>query len=116
MTDFKSPNFEFLEDIDPALKRQAAMAAIGDPLKPYEQRVDEAVSKIMASREWSRPQQQWLQRIAAQMKKEIIVDQESMNKAQFRDAGGFKRINNIFNGELARILEDITEQVWEKRA
>ncbi|MDM8522193.1 type I restriction-modification system endonuclease [Desulfococcaceae bacterium HSG8] len=91
-------------------------AALGYPLKPYEQRVDEAVNKILASRDWSRPQKQWLQRIAAQMKKEIIVDQEAMNRAQFREVGGFKRINKIFNGELAQILEDITEQVWEKRA
>ncbi|MDM8552473.1 type I restriction-modification enzyme R subunit C-terminal domain-containing protein [Desulfobacterales bacterium HSG2] len=91
-------------------------AALGDPLKPYEQTSDEAVNKNLASREWSRPQRQWLQRIAAQMKKEIIVDQEAMNKAQFREAGGFKRINRIFNGELSQILEDITERVWEKRA
>ncbi|MDM8552474.1 hypothetical protein QUF72_20475 [Desulfobacterales bacterium HSG2] len=34
MTDLKSPNFEFLKDIDPALTRQAAMAeqyALEDP-------------------------------------------------------------------------------------
>ena len=108
------------KEIDPSLPERTLVfcvrAALGDPLKPYEQRVDEAVNRILASREWSRPQRQWLQRIAAQMKKEIIVDQEAMNKAQFREAGGFKRINKIFNGELSQILEDITERVWEKRA
>jgi type I restriction enzyme R subunit len=59
---------------------------------PYDQRVDQAVQKVLSSREWSRPQEQWLKRIATQMKKEIIVDKEAMNTAQFKDAGGFNRI------------------------
>jgi len=32
-----------------------------------------------------------------------------------RNREGLKRVNKIFNGELSQILEDITEQVWEKR-
>lgn len=91
-------------------------AAIGDPLKPYNQRVDAAVSKIFASKQWSRPQQQWLQRIASQMKKEIVVDKEALNKAQFREMGGFNRINKIFNGELTQILENMTNLVWQMQA
>lgn len=88
-------------------------AALGDPLKPYEQRVDDAVHLILASRTWSNPQKQWLKRIAAQMKKEIIVDKEALNKAQFREMGGFNRINRIFDGELTQILENINDLVWQ---
>ena len=73
-------------------------AALGDPLKPYEQRVDGAVNQILASRNWSNPQKQWLKRIAQQMKKEIIVDQAALNKAQFREFGGFNRINTVISG------------------
>jgi type I site-specific restriction endonuclease len=91
-------------------------AALGDPLKPYDQRVDEAVSQISASRDWSRPQQQWLQRIASQMKKEIVVDKDALNKAQFREMGGFNRLNKIFNGELSQILENMTDLVWQMQA
>ena len=91
-------------------------AALGDPLKPYNQRVDDAVTKILASRQWSRPQQQWLQRIASQMKKEIVVDKEALNKAQFREMGGFNRINRIFDGELSQILENMTNLVWQMQA
>ena len=91
-------------------------AALGDPLKPYDQRVDAAVNEILASRDWSRPQQQWLKRIASQMKKEIVVDKDALNKAQFREAGGFNRINKIFNGELSQILENMTDLVWQKQA
>ena len=91
-------------------------AALGDPLKPYDQRVDEAVNQISASRDWSRPQQQWLQRIASQMKKEIVVDKDALNKAQFREMGGFNRLNKIFNGELSQILENMTDLVWQMQA
>src|SRR5204862_1537466 len=35
-------------------------AAIGDPLVPYEQRVDRALTTTLASRLWTTPQRQWL--------------------------------------------------------
>ena len=35
---------------------------------PYEQRVEKALQKILASRSWTTPQRQWLQRIANQSK------------------------------------------------
>ena len=91
-------------------------AALGDPLQPFDSRVDEAVTKILASKPWSRPQQEWLKRIAAQIKKEIIVDKEALNTAQFRDAGGFNRINKVFDGELSRILENMTNLIWRVQA
>ncbi len=50
------------------------------------------------------------------MKTEIIVDKNSMNAAQFREVGGFNRINRVFDGKLEQILKDINESVWEKQA
>jgi type I restriction enzyme, R subunit len=91
-------------------------AALGDALISWEQRVDNAVQGILASTEWTKPQETWLKRIATQMKKEFIVDKESMNSAQFRDVGGFNRINRVFEGKLEQILEDINELVWKKQA
>jgi type I restriction enzyme R subunit len=54
-------------------------AALGDPLVPYEQRVEKALQKILASRSWTRPQRQWLQRIANQTKAITIVDREALD-------------------------------------
>jgi type I restriction enzyme R subunit len=39
-------------------------AALGDPLVPYETRVENGVQKILASREWTIAQKRWLGRIA----------------------------------------------------
>ena len=54
-------------------------AALGDPLVPYEQRVEKALQKILASRSWTTPQRQWLQRIANQTKAIPIVDREALD-------------------------------------
>jgi hypothetical protein len=35
-------------------------AAFGDPLVPYDQRVDKALQRILASRSWTTPQRHWL--------------------------------------------------------
>ena len=50
------------------------------------------------------------------MKRELIVDKKSINTAQFKEAGGFNRINKVFGGKLEQVLEDINEIVWEKQA
>jgi len=91
-------------------------AALGDVLIPWETRVDDAVQKFLSTGDWTKPQENWLKKITAQMKKEIIVDKNSMNTAQFKDAGGFNRINKVFEGKLEKVLKDINELVWEKQA
>lgn len=55
-------------------------AAIGDSLVPYAQRVDQALQRIIASRPWTAPQRQWLQRIAAQTKANLIVDRAAFDE------------------------------------
>ena len=38
-------------------------AALGDPLVPYEQRVDKALQRIQASKPWTKSKRDWLLRI-----------------------------------------------------
>ncbi len=90
--------------------------AVGDALIPYDQRVDSAMNEILGSQAWTAPQRKWLERIGQQLKKEYIVDRESMNKGAFKAEGGFNRINKIFDGKLQDILENISEAIWQKAA
>ena len=53
--------------------------ATGDPLVPYEKRVDWALQQMLASRAWTGPQRQWLQRIAAQTRANRLVDREALD-------------------------------------
>lgn len=90
--------------------------ALGDPLKPYSQRVDEAVARILQKQNWSPAQKKWLQLIAKQMKAEFVVDDEAFKTAQFRDAGGFNRINKVFDGKLKSVISQIMHNLWQKEA
>ena len=90
-------------------------AALGDPLVPYEQRVEKALQKILASRSWTTPQRQWLQRIANQTKAITIVDREALDDDLLffkREGGGWPRLNRVFGGELDGVLQQFQRQVW----
>lgn len=94
-------------------------AAIGDPLLPYEQRVDGALRKILATREWSRPQRDWLSRIAAQTKANGIVDRAALEDRELifsREGGGFERLDRLFEGKLEEVLGTFNEALWQPAA
>lgn len=91
-------------------------AALGDALVPYQQRVDRALDKILASRPWSAPQRQWLQRIGQQLRVESVVDREALDRGQFKSLGGFNRINKVFDGKLEAVLGDLHEALWQAAA
>ncbi len=94
-------------------------AALGDPLLPYEQRVDQALQRTLASQSWSGPQRQWLQKIAAQTKANQIVYREALEDPDQlfkREAGGYTRLNKIFDGQLDQVLEKFNEEIWRPAA
>lgn len=94
-------------------------AAIGDPLVPYDQRVDRALQRILASRPWTTPQREWLGKIAKQTKANLLVDREAMDDPDlvFRhDGGGFARLNQLFDGQLEQALGDFNEAIWSPAA
>jgi len=107
------------QDIAARIVGYIRQAAIGDPLLPYEQRVDNALQKILASRAWTTPQRQWLQKIAAQTKANLIVDRAALDDPDLvfkREGGGFTRLDRIFGGELAQVLETFNEALWQRPA
>ena len=59
------------------------------------------------------PQRRWLERIGKQLQVEYIVDREALDQGQFKQQGGFKRINKIFDGQLETVLADLTERLWQ---
>lgn len=94
-------------------------AAIGDPLAPFDQRVDRALQKILASQSWTSPQRQWLNKIAAQTKANLIVDRDALddpNQLFKREGGGFQRLDRIFEGKLEVVLAEFNESLWEPAA
>jgi type I restriction enzyme R subunit len=94
-------------------------SAIGDPLMPFEQRVDRALAKMLSTKQWTTPQKQWLQTIANQTKANLLVDREALNDQNliFRtEGGGFQRLDRLFGGQLENVLDQFNEEVWPSAA
>lgn len=104
------------QDIAARIVGYIRQAAIGDALIPYAERVDHALQKLLASRAWTTPQRDWLKRIAAQTKANILVDRESLDDPDLlfkTQGGGFQRLDKLFEGQLLQTLEDFNEAVWQ---
>jgi type I restriction enzyme R subunit len=86
--------------------------ALGSPLVPYEQRVDRALRRVMGSQAWTAPQRQWLERIGKQLKAEVIVDRDALDRGQFGAEGGFNRLNKVFEGKLEQVLGALHDELW----
>jgi len=104
------------EEIAASIIGFVRQAAIGDALVPFEERVREAMKRILAKRTWTDPQKKWLKRIAEQVEREIIVDVEALDQEPFQKDGGFKRLNRVFDGKLESLLSDINEELWSGAA
>ena len=92
--------------------------ATGDPLVPYEQRVDWALQQMLAARPWTSPQRQWLQKIAAQTKSNRLVDLAALDDPNLifrREGGGFGRLDRLFEGQLGQTLENFNDLLWAYR-
>jgi type I restriction enzyme R subunit len=92
--------------------------ATGDPLVPYEQRVDWAYQQMLTAKQWTKPQRDWLTKIAAQTKANIVVDREALDDPDLifrREGGGFVRLDKIFDGQLANTLETFNELLWKQK-
>jgi len=65
------------------------------------------------------PQRQWLQKIAAQTKANLIVDRDALDDPDLifrREGGGFARLDRIFDGELEEVLQTFNDQLWPQTA
>lgn len=107
------------QDIAARIVGYIRQAALGDALVPYEQRVDRALRNILASKAWTTPQRQWLQKIAAQTKANLIVDRDALDDVDLvfkREGGGFARLDRIFEGELHQVLDAFNDSLWPPAA
>jgi len=100
------------QDIAASIIAYIRHVALGQPLVPHSQRVQAAMQKILASRAWTEPQRKWLERIGKQLEQEIIVDRDALDAGQFKEMGGFTRLNKVFKGELETILREIADSIW----
>lgn len=90
--------------------------SLGSPLVPFEERVDRAVKAVLGSQSWTNSQRRWLERIGSQVRQEVIVDRSALDRGEFRNQGGFNRLNKVFNGKLEEVLGDLHDELWRDTA
>jgi type I restriction enzyme, R subunit len=88
-------------------------AAIGDPLVPYATRVENGVQRIIASRNWTAAQRQWLIRIGRVLREQPVGDPEILADPLFAQAGGFERVDREFDHGLGDVLKDLNTAIWD---
>lgn len=91
-------------------------AALGDPLVPYEARVENGVQKILASREWTPNQRRWLQRIGRALKDQPVGDPVMLSDPLFAQNGGLPVIDHEFDHKLREVLMDLNAAIWDSGA
>ena len=87
-------------------------AALGDPLAPYQTRVENALARIEASRPWTQTQRQWLRRIGRALLEQPVGDRELLEQASFKAQGGWPTVDRDFDDHLADVLGDLNEAIW----
>lgn len=87
-------------------------AALGDPLVPYETRVENGVQRILGAREWTSKQRQWLSRIGRALKAQPVGDPELLQDPLFAQAGGYDLVDREFDSGLGEVLKDLNAAIW----
>jgi len=105
------------QDIAASILGHIRQAALGDPLIPYDERVERALQTILAQKPWTPIQRQWLTRLAKQLQKEVVLDRESLDAegSLFASEGGSRRLDKVFEGRLTGILADLQMHIWASR-
>jgi type I restriction enzyme R subunit len=88
---------------------------VGNTLISKEDRIKNAMLKIRKMKSWNKFQLNWLDRIEKQMYAETIVRKEDFDKDPFTEAGGFKRLDGIFENQLGDVLDKMNEYLYENQ-
>lgn len=90
-------------------------AALGEALVPFEQRVAHAMQRIHALRPWTPVQRKWLDRLAAQLVHEVVIDRNFVNRA-FAQDGGALRLDKVLGENLDQVLAGLADHLWSSAA
>lgn len=99
------------KDIAASIVGHIRRAALGEALKPFEQRVTEAMDRIYTDHRWTPNQRKWLQRLAQQLVHEVIIDRDFVNN-RFADDGGAKQMDKVLGEQLDSVLDELREAMW----
>lgn len=90
--------------------------AMGSALVSHEQRIKNAMQKVRSFKAWNKIQQRWIDRFEKQLLAESVLQKEDLNQSPFSEAGGYQRLNKIFDEELDTVIRTINEHLYQEIA
>lgn len=104
------------QDIAARLVGHIRRAAIGDPLQPFEERVDKALARIKEQHDWNSEQLTWLDRLADSIKEKVVLDDDTFKVGNYRRRGGKPKLMHLFDDQLDELLAEFSQLIWDKPA
>lgn len=103
-------NEEITADIISLIRRYA----IGSTLISHEARIRQAVDKLKKAHKFSAIELRWISRIEKYLLEESVLNVQVFDEDfRFRDAGGFKKIDRIFQNKLESIVLELNEYLYD---
>jgi type I restriction enzyme R subunit len=104
------------EDIAADIVSYIRTLAVGNALLSHEERIKNAVNKVLKMKQWNAVQLRWLVRIEKQLLAETVLTMEDLDEEPFRDAGGFTKLDKIFENQLTYIVNTINDHLYTQTA
>ncbi len=90
--------------------------AVGNALVSHEDRVKNAINKVRKMKDWNQVQKKWIDRFEKQLMKEAVIQPQDLNESPFDDAGGFQRLNKVFDNQLTEVIDTINDNLYNQSA
>ena len=85
---------------------------MGESLISHEERIRKAVEQIRNMENWNAVQKKWINRFELQLLKETVLRVEDLDDDPFDEAGGYRRLNKIFNNRLDEIIDRLNDGLY----
>ncbi len=106
---FQATHQKALVDIISMVKRAASETS---PLLTAEERVSQAVARVIAGRELTAAQSEWMGYIRQHLVQNLSIDRDDFEIIPVLSArGGWRRANRVFEGQLSELLAELNKEL-----
>jgi type I restriction enzyme R subunit len=106
---FQAAHHKALIDIISMVKRAALDTS---PLLTADERVNEAVDRVVAGRKLTDAQAKWMEYIRQHLVQNLSIEREDFEAIPvLSDHGGWGRANRVFEGQLSELLEELNKEL-----
>ena len=107
---FQLTNEEMAADIISLIRRYA----IGSTLISHEARIRRAVDKLKKAHRFTQQELTWIGRIEKYLLEESVLNMSVFeDDSRFKSAGGFTKINKVFQGQLENVVLELNEYLYD---